>query len=122
MTWVWGLPCSRSSGGPLPPWRRRMVASPVSIVVRRKPSNISVIAVALAHAAAEDVVVPERVAEDDRQDRDQPDQQEGLRLRRRGGVPDRDVRRDDEGEEADGDARIGENEERSRKGERQIDA
>src|SRR6185437_6765566 len=92
IAWVWGLPCRRSSGGPLPPWRTAIVASPVSMVERRKPSNMSVIAVAFAHAAAEHVVVPRRVAEDDGQDRHQPDQEEALRLPRRGRLPDRDVR------------------------------
>ena len=33
MTWVCGLPCSSSSGGPLPPCRSRICASPVSMVV-----------------------------------------------------------------------------------------
>src|SRR5919205_3639894 len=36
---VWGCPWSRRSGGPSPPRRRRIVASPVSIVVSSKPSN-----------------------------------------------------------------------------------
>ena len=40
ITCVCGWPCSSSSGGPLPPWRTRMVASPVSIIALVKPSNI----------------------------------------------------------------------------------
>ena len=39
-TWVKGLPCISSTGGPLPPWTATMRAPPVSISVLVKPSNI----------------------------------------------------------------------------------
>ena len=40
MVWVWGLPWRSKSGGPLPPWRTWISASPVSIIDDSNPSNI----------------------------------------------------------------------------------
>src|SRR5690606_6931769 len=70
------------------------------------PRGRSVVAIVGTHLAAEHVVAPGRVHENQRNDQQRAYQREPLAFRRRGSLPDAHVRRDDVGPEADAQATV----------------